>query len=174
MGIRTSNLLIRSQMLYPVELRAQKNRVFTYENTLQLQQQRVVLSREIPLLDFGRLHTDSDLQDRRLTFHVHSSSPRPRAARRALLYSFLTAVKLPERGRVAHCSQRTCCIANEPETFQTTLRRSNCAFGNAHDHCAMRPAGRHDTPAKRSSRRVCRDVRSQYGSTQQRRNEILA
>ena len=30
-GIRTSNLLIRSQMLYPVELRAQIS-VFTYEN----------------------------------------------------------------------------------------------------------------------------------------------
>ena len=30
-GIRTSNLLIRSQMLYPVELRAPKT-VFTYEN----------------------------------------------------------------------------------------------------------------------------------------------
>ena len=64
-------------MLYPVELRAQKKRVFTYENTLHLQQQRVVLSREIPLHKVGRLHTDADLQDRRLTFHVQPSSPRP-------------------------------------------------------------------------------------------------
>ena len=86
-------------MLYPVELRAHKNRVFTYEDTLQLQQQRVVLSYEIPLHKVGRLHTDADLQDRRLTFHVQPSSPRPRAARRALLYSFPTAVKLPERDR---------------------------------------------------------------------------
>ena len=35
--IRTPNLLIRSQMLYPVELRAQKSD-FTYENTVQIQQ----------------------------------------------------------------------------------------------------------------------------------------
>ena len=57
-------------MLYPVELRAQ-NLAFTYENVLQLQQQRVVLSREIPSHNFGRLHTDCDLKDRRLTFQVH-------------------------------------------------------------------------------------------------------
>ncbi len=97
--IRTSNLLIRSQMLYPVELRAQ-NLAFTYENTLQLQQQRVVLSREIPSHNFRRFHTDCDLKDRRLTFSGSWSQNLPRpapAARRALLYSFLTAVKLPER-----------------------------------------------------------------------------
>ena len=70
-------------MLYPVELRAQKP-AFTYESTLQLQQQRVVLSREIPLHNFGRLHTDSDLQDRRLMFHVHSSLPPPPGGKEGL------------------------------------------------------------------------------------------
>src|SRR6266700_2034613 len=34
--IRTTNLLIRSQMLYPVELRAPKS-AFTYERTVQMQ-----------------------------------------------------------------------------------------------------------------------------------------
>ena len=68
--IRTSNLLIRSQMLYPVELRAQ-NLAITYKNTIRLQQQRVVLSGEIPSHNFRRFHTDSELKDRRLTLQVH-------------------------------------------------------------------------------------------------------
>jgi hypothetical protein len=39
-GIRTSNLLIRSQMLYPVELRApnSNSRSFTYEEAVLMQQ----------------------------------------------------------------------------------------------------------------------------------------
>jgi hypothetical protein len=40
--IRTSNLLIRSQMLYPVELRAQ-NLIFTYYNSCQMHHFGVVL-----------------------------------------------------------------------------------------------------------------------------------
>jgi hypothetical protein len=64
-------------MLYPVELRAQ-NLAFTYENTLQLQQPRVVLSREIPLHNFGRLHTDRDLKDRRPTVSRSWSQILPR------------------------------------------------------------------------------------------------
>ena len=50
--IRTSNLLIRSQMLYPVELRAH-NLAFTNENYPPSHQKRVVLSREIPSHNSG-------------------------------------------------------------------------------------------------------------------------
>jgi hypothetical protein len=46
-GIRTSNLLIRSQMLYPVELRAQ-NTVFTYENLCKYSSFVLFRNRKIP------------------------------------------------------------------------------------------------------------------------------
>ena len=48
MGIRTSNLLIRSQMLYPVELRAQ-NLIFarfTYEKAVPMQHKCILSYRE--------------------------------------------------------------------------------------------------------------------------------
>ena len=91
---------IRSQMLYPVELRAQ-NPAFTYKNTLQLQQPRVILSREIPLHNFGRLHTDRDLKDRRPTFHVHRrkiSLVPPRGGKEGLTIFVSNRRQLPERG----------------------------------------------------------------------------
>jgi hypothetical protein len=49
-GIRTSNLLIRSQMLYPVELRAQNQNFnyFTYEKRMQMLQYCVVSYQNIP------------------------------------------------------------------------------------------------------------------------------
>jgi hypothetical protein len=46
-GIRTSNLLIRSQMLYPVELRAQ-NTVLTYENPCKYSSFVLFRNRKIP------------------------------------------------------------------------------------------------------------------------------
>jgi hypothetical protein len=64
-----------------------------------LQQQRVVLSRETPSHNFGRFHRDCDLKDRRLTFSGSCSQNLPHpspAAKRALLYSFLIDVKLPD------------------------------------------------------------------------------
>ncbi len=45
--IRTPNLLIRSQMLYPVELRAQKT-VFTYENPCKYSSLVLFQNRKIP------------------------------------------------------------------------------------------------------------------------------
>ncbi len=122
------------------------------KNTLQLHQRRFVLSREIPLHNFGGLHTDRDLKDRRPTFHVHSRKiflvPPPGAAGRALLYSFLTAVncrkgsawrlapgdmrygeetgvvsKSPSAGRVVHSGMLT---TTEQRVQQgATIRRQN-------------------------------------------------
>ena len=156
MKIRTSNLLIRSQMLYPVELRAQ-NPAFTYENILQLQLQRVVLSREIPSHNFGRFHTDCDLKDRCLPFHVHGRKIFLVPLRRqggALLYSFLTGVKLPERrpvGALFTADMRYGEGTGDVSKPPCTGRIVHSKMLMTSEQCAAQGATM--TPAKRPSRR---------------------
>jgi hypothetical protein len=56
-GIRTSNLLIRSQMLYPVELRAPEANFarFTYGKAVPMQHKRVLWHRKYPVAKSGRI-----------------------------------------------------------------------------------------------------------------------